>query len=128
MKYSPSCSCSVRRPPSGAVVSAKVRKGFTDRFPAAPGPRAFNRSRRFFYFAIAGFGFVLIWKLPTASRALQPTRQQRKTAMTEPTHIEGKKPDREIPADQIGKLEVAAEEAGGRTSPFWVKCWSCHQF
>ena len=48
--------------------------------------------------------------------------------MTERNYIEGKKPDREIPADQIGRLEVATEEAGGRTSPFWVKCWNCHQF
>jgi Zn finger protein HypA/HybF involved in hydrogenase expression len=58
--------------------------------------------------------------------------------MTEREYVEGKKPDREIPADQIGKLEMAAEEdaksgtlgaeASGRTSPFWVKCWSCHQY
>jgi hypothetical protein len=58
--------------------------------------------------------------------------------MTERNYVEGKKPDREIPADKIGKLELAPEtdassrspekEASGRTSPFWVKCWSCHQF
>ena len=58
--------------------------------------------------------------------------------MTEGNYILGKKPDREIPADKIGKLEQATEadaasrspdkEASGRTSPFWVKCWSCHQF
>ena len=50
--------------------------------------------------------------------------------MTDRNYVEGKKPDREIPAEQIGKLEVAkgGEEASGRTSPFWVKCWNCHQF
>ena len=58
--------------------------------------------------------------------------------MTEPQYVEGKKPDREIPADKIGKLKLATEEdsksnapgaeASGRTSPFWVKCWSCHQY
>jgi hypothetical protein len=48
--------------------------------------------------------------------------------MAEPTHIEGKKPDREIAADKIGKLELVNEEASGRTSPFWIKCWSCHKF
>lgn len=57
--------------------------------------------------------------------------------MTEPKHAEGRKPDRDIPADRIGKLEqvpagdasaVKDEEASGRTSPFWVKCWSCHQY
>jgi hypothetical protein len=50
--------------------------------------------------------------------------------MTDRNYVEGKKPDREIPPDQIGKLEPAKgdEEAGGRTSPFWVKCWNCHQF
>jgi hypothetical protein len=48
--------------------------------------------------------------------------------MAEPKHVEGKKPDREIPADKIGKLELVNEEAGGRTSPFWVKCWSCHKY
>ena len=58
--------------------------------------------------------------------------------MTERNYVEGKKPDREIPADKIGKLEMAGDadeasrlpekEASGRTSPFWVKCWSCHQF
>ena len=58
--------------------------------------------------------------------------------MTERQYVEGKKPDREIPADKIGKLELApdeaansrstGEEASGRTSPFWIKCWSCHQF
>ena len=50
--------------------------------------------------------------------------------MTEGDYIQGKKPDREIPPETIGKLEVAkgAEEASGRTSPFWVKCWNCHQF
>jgi predicted RNA-binding Zn-ribbon protein involved in translation (DUF1610 family) len=48
--------------------------------------------------------------------------------MVEREYIEGKKPDREIPADQIGKLEPASEEASGRTNPFWMKCWSCHQY
>ena len=48
--------------------------------------------------------------------------------MAEPTRVEGKKPDREIPADKIGKLELASDEASGRTSPFWVKCWSCHKY
>lgn len=50
--------------------------------------------------------------------------------MTEPEHVEGKKPDREIPPDKIGRLEVAPldEEASGRTRPFWVKCWNCHQY
>jgi hypothetical protein len=48
--------------------------------------------------------------------------------MAEPKYIEGKKPDREIAADKLTKLELANEEASGRTSPFWVKCWSCHQF
>jgi hypothetical protein len=58
--------------------------------------------------------------------------------MTEREYVEGRKPDREIPADKIGKLELPAEgetkprvadsEASGRTSPFWVKCWSCHQY
>lgn len=54
--------------------------------------------------------------------------------MTEGDYILGKKPDREIPADKIGRLELAAkstksgDEASGRASPFWVKCWSCHQY
>jgi len=58
--------------------------------------------------------------------------------MTEDQYVEGRKPDREIPADEIGRLELAPEgenraplssdEAGGRTSPFWVKCWSCHKY
>ena len=54
--------------------------------------------------------------------------------MTERQYVEGKKPDRDIPADKIGRLELATEEDGksreasGRTSPFWVKCWSCHQY
>ena len=49
--------------------------------------------------------------------------------MTEGDYVKGKKPDRDIPADQIGKLEPATDkEASGRTSPFWVKCWSCQQF
>jgi Zn finger protein HypA/HybF involved in hydrogenase expression len=55
--------------------------------------------------------------------------------MTERQYVEGKKPDHEIPADQIGKGELATEagaksgaEASGRTSPFWIKCWSCHQY
>ena len=50
--------------------------------------------------------------------------------MTDRNYVEGKKPDREIPADAVGKLEPAKgdEEAAGRTSPFWVKCWNCHQF
>ena len=58
--------------------------------------------------------------------------------MTEGDYIQGKKPDREIAPDKIGRLELATrtdpksgapgDEAGGRTSPFWVKCWSCHQY
>jgi hypothetical protein len=56
--------------------------------------------------------------------------------MTEGEYILGKKPDHEIAADKIGKLELAkagqpgsaGDEASGRTSPFWVKCWSCHQY
>jgi hypothetical protein len=32
----------------------------------------------FFSFAIVWFGFVLIWNLPTAARALQPTRPTKK--------------------------------------------------
>jgi hypothetical protein len=57
--------------------------------------------------------------------------------MSEREYVEGRKPDHEIPADQIGKLELpkagqqpgpAGDEASGRTSPFWVKCWSCHQY
>jgi predicted RNA-binding Zn-ribbon protein involved in translation (DUF1610 family) len=61
--------------------------------------------------------------------------------MTEREYVLGKKPDREIPADKIGKLELApetdagtsktpggAEEAAGRMSPFWVKCWSCNRY
>lgn len=48
--------------------------------------------------------------------------------MSDEKYIEGKKPDREIPAGEIGRLEPAREEAGGRASPFWVKCWSCHQY
>jgi hypothetical protein len=58
--------------------------------------------------------------------------------MTERQYVEGKKPDRKIPADKIGRLETATDadavsrsagkEASGRTSPFWVKCWSCHQY
>jgi hypothetical protein len=61
--------------------------------------------------------------------------------MTEREYVLGKKPDREIPADKIGKLELApeadagtsetpggAEDAAGRMSPFWVKCWSCNRY
>lgn len=58
--------------------------------------------------------------------------------MTEGDYILGKKPDREIPKEKIGKLEPAPEggadagpdqrETSGRISPFWVKCWSCHKF
>jgi len=58
--------------------------------------------------------------------------------MTDGNYIQGKKPDREIPPDKIGKLELAPDtgvdappaqpETSGRISPFWVKCWSCHQF
>ena len=58
--------------------------------------------------------------------------------MTERQYVEGKKPDREIAPDKIGRLELpeeaaassgaAGEEVSGRTSPFWVKCWSCHKF
>lgn len=58
--------------------------------------------------------------------------------MTERKHVEGRKPDREIPTDQIGKLglptaeeesaAVRGEEASGRTSPFWIKCWNCHKY
>jgi Zn finger protein HypA/HybF involved in hydrogenase expression len=62
--------------------------------------------------------------------------------MTERNYVVGKKPDRVIPEDKIGKLEFAAEgdvnsspaaspardEISGRISPFWVKCWSCHKY
>jgi hypothetical protein len=62
--------------------------------------------------------------------------------MTERNHVIGKKPDRVIPEDQIGKLEFAVEgdvnsspaapahrdEASGRISPFWVKCWNCQKY
>jgi hypothetical protein len=58
--------------------------------------------------------------------------------MTEGDYIVGKKPDREIPNENIGKLEPAPDDArnagpdqreiSGRISPFWVKCWSCHKF
>jgi len=52
--------------------------------------------------------------------------------MSEPENVVGRKPERDIPADQIGKLEKAPEgtdqEAGGRTSRFWLKCWSCDKF
>jgi hypothetical protein len=50
--------------------------------------------------------------------------------MTERQYIEGRKPDREISADKIGKLELVpeSEEATGRISPFWVKCWSCNKY
>ena len=59
--------------------------------------------------------------------------------MTERQYVEGKEPDRDISPDKIGQLELPAEgdanpgapgaaEASGRTSPFWVKCWSCHKF
>jgi rRNA maturation endonuclease Nob1 len=46
----------------------------------------------------------------------------------------GKKPDRDIPADKIGKLELsqavdASEiEATGRGSTFWLKCWNCDKY
>ena len=58
--------------------------------------------------------------------------------MTERQHVEGKEPDRDISPDKIGRLELPTEananpgapgeEASGRASPFWVKCWSCHKF
>jgi hypothetical protein len=58
--------------------------------------------------------------------------------MSEGNYTEGRKPDRQIPADKIGQLEQPTDaeretlatgtEASGRTSPFWVKCWSCHKF
>ena len=58
--------------------------------------------------------------------------------MTERQYVEGKKPEHDIPPDKIGRLELATkpdpnsgasgDEASGRTSPFWVKCWSCHQY
>lgn len=58
--------------------------------------------------------------------------------MKEGNYILGKKPDREIPQDKIGKLERAPDtgvdaasgepETSGRISAFWVKCWSCHKF
>ena len=58
--------------------------------------------------------------------------------MTEGDYIQGKKPDRRIPAHQAVQLQQPSqeetdafskgEEASGRTSPFWVKCWSCHKF
>lgn len=63
------------------------------------------------------------------------SKKERETAMTEGDHIVGKKPDREIPAEKIGKLQLAPEDASGqieetsgRISAFWVKCWSCHKF
>ena len=62
--------------------------------------------------------------------------------MTEGNYVVGKKPDRHIPEEEIGKLEVAEEgdmksspaapaqrdETTGRISPFWVKCWSCQKY
>ncbi len=58
--------------------------------------------------------------------------------MSERQYVEGKKPDRKVPADKVGQLQQPTEEetearetgaeASGRTSPFWVKCWSCHKF
>jgi hypothetical protein len=62
--------------------------------------------------------------------------------MTERNYVVGKKPDRHIPEDQIGKLEFPGkgdvnvsstapaqrDETTGRISPFWVKCWSCNQY
>lgn len=58
--------------------------------------------------------------------------------MTDRNYIEGRKPGRVIPADKVGQLEqptngetgpsASGEEAAGRTSPFWVKCWSCHKY
>lgn len=57
--------------------------------------------------------------------------------MTDGNYLLGKKPDREIPADKIGKLQLVPDkevtaldqaETSGRISPFWVKCWSCHKF
>jgi hypothetical protein len=62
--------------------------------------------------------------------------------MTERNYIVGKKPDRHIPEEEIGQLEVVAQgdvnsspaapaqrdETTGRISPFWVKCWSCHKY
>jgi hypothetical protein len=53
--------------------------------------------------------------------------------MTEPESVVGRKPIRVIPEDRIGKLEMVPEtgadqEAGGRTSRFWLKCWSCDKF
>jgi hypothetical protein len=90
----------------------------------------------FFYFAIARAGFVSFGNCQQRHVRYNQQEQQRKTAMTEGDYILGKKPDREIPADKIGRLELPEEdrlaghgaEASGRNSPFWVKCWSCHQF
>ena len=62
--------------------------------------------------------------------------------MTERNYVVGKKPDRVIAEDQIGKLELPPggdvnsspsapaerDETSGRISPFWVKCWSCDKF
>jgi hypothetical protein len=62
--------------------------------------------------------------------------------MTDGNYVIGKKPHRNIPEEEIGKLEAAAEgdlnsspaaplhrdETTGRISPFWVKCWSCHKY
>jgi hypothetical protein len=82
-------------------------------------------------------------ELPTASRAVKRTPAKRgTTAMTERNYVVGKKPDRVIPEDKIGKLEFAAQgdvnsppsapaeeqETSGRISPFWVQCWSCHKY
>jgi hypothetical protein len=53
--------------------------------------------------------------------------------MTQPKIVPGRKPERAVPEDQIGKLEKAGEpvdnqEASGRTDLFWIKCWSCGKF
>jgi hypothetical protein len=62
--------------------------------------------------------------------------------MTERNYVVGRKPDRVIPEEQIGRLELAAQgdvnsspaapaqqnEISGRISAFWVKCWSCNKY
>ena len=54
--------------------------------------------------------------------------------MTDQNYILGKKPDREIPASELGKLtraenvDATAEEVAGRGVNFWMKCWSCGEY
>ena len=53
--------------------------------------------------------------------------------MTQPTIPTGKKPERNIPPEQIGTLEkvdgpASDEEASGRADFFWAKCWNCGKY